>query len=344
MRAFTLVVGLVVAMTIMVDGVNGFGQVTASPIFRYTMIDSGIEHESYVIAGLNQRGQILGAFSTNGEGTSVPAIFAGKRWKIVPGFQNGVGGYITAASRNGTLIGNLYGSPFHWANGKPWYFEPPIGTAWVQWLGISPNARYIVGRSKSDVTYLERGVAFDPIAKKMTSIPDEVSLLRAVNDRGEATGTYTLGESTMTKSYLVRVDVSQTGKPPIVSSFQGAGSDINRKGTIAGVWYDPTSYHNHAILVRRDGQVIHLPMMAGEFSSWANSINDREQVVGYCTYGAVIWGPQGCITLQEVTIGASQYRFVEARKINNRGEILVVAQKKGDQTRDHRLVLLKPVK
>ena len=302
------------------------------PRFRFTdlgALGTGMESEA---TGLNAHGDVAG-FSTLSSDTSV--------WNAV-GWQNGIprahprglgNTFGTAINDAGVLMGTLT------QNGNPsgaFLWDPIQGYRDLPLLegrGLN-NRGQVVGYQAGDGTVGKRPVLWSAAGSVLLPAPAGGDAL-AVNERGQVVG-YTQANPNGPQHATLwdATGVQDLGTFPELGGVQSIARGLNAAGQVVGsVTLEAPNVHG---FLWDSGRMQDLTPMVG-CSGWAASINQAGWIVGqtYRSIGfptvqhAVMWWNGVALDLNALTSDLGDAILLEARAVNDAGQITGVAFSNG---------------
>lgn len=153
-----------------------------------------------------------------------------------------------------------------------------------------------------------------------------------INDKGQA-----VGESGNCTTPLHAVLWGEDGQVKDLGNLGGTvnvAQGINNLGHVVGASNLTGDTTGHAFLWTEDKGMQDLSTVEGDFSSYAFSVNDKDQVVGISAdlngnFHAFVWQDGVMTDLNKVIPPGSQLDLIEAFDINARGEIVGLANDPG---------------
>ncbi|RYG34458.1 hypothetical protein EON81_15490 [bacterium] len=100
---------------------------------------------------------------------------------------------------------------------------------------------------------------------------------------------------------------------------------IARGGWVCGAYSPPEPARRHPLLWH-EGRFIELPLAPGMEEGIAIAVNERGEAVGETGHGPALWKAGTVHNLQDLLPADAGYRFVTARAINGRSQILAEAE------------------
>lgn len=336
---------------------------------RYTVTDIGEGDYSLYYGGgsvISDRGQVVGEMNShaflwdNGKLTPFLGAFA-TGWGDGEGSPDDAGSASQGPSRANAInnrghvaggtggfgplsMSGLYDCfPFFYANGD--MLNLAKTAKWrgdyesFEAFGINDNDE-VVGVHAHHGFYWSRGkrIEFGTLHNLQTGTWS-YSTIRAINNKGQFVGESTVPGPTPYQPNTHAVlwigpkhsgHWKDLGVPLGFDSSQAVA--INNQGMIVGV--TKADNDRRRALVWREGQKELLPLLAGTVSSAAQGVNDKGEVVGWCSncprYAgeyvsndtAVLWRHNKAINLNTLLTPGSGWTLHEARSINNHGWIV----------------------
>jgi probable HAF family extracellular repeat protein len=167
----------------------------------------------------------------------------------------------------------------------------------------------------------------------------------AINSRGDVTGWAMLPTR---EQHAFRFSKGQMEDLGTLGGSQSYGFAIDSRGRVAGSSEVPGSrFYPRRAFVHDGTQMIDLGTLPGRVASYAEAMNDRDEIVGYSESDglinghAVLWRGGEIFDLNDAAPSIEGFVLQEALAINNRGQILVEAFRR--ETFEYRVVLLVPV-
>lgn len=160
---------------------------------------------------------------------------------------------------------------------------------------------------------------------------DTVGVATAINDRGDIVGGSGPTCATLTPALAVHPLLWKDGSPILLPTLGGTMNNvpwmINQHGEMAGMANVSGDATTHAVLWRNPKTVNDLGTLPGDFSSVADSMNDKEQLVGQSCDASgncrgFIWQNGEMSDLNTLVSGGSRYYVVTANDINDDGIIV----------------------
>jgi probable HAF family extracellular repeat protein len=294
----------------------------------YTLTYLGtLEGGSSKATAINELGQVAGTVAVGGPGGTSRAFL----WKNGEMVSLGEG-EAWGIDDSGRVVGSSGGSAVVWENGqKTVLYTKKGGTARATainrngevagyWRGTDMLYCGTGGRCQGTV-FVVRGGA--PVELFSATNAEAWGL----NDQGWVTGSANVGGTHFTRSYVYR-DGARTELPGAPQTFSGGefARDVNNRGEIVGYHYAGTG---PLIWKAPDFAMASLPRVP--FSSCgikALGNNHRGDAVGTSNCRGVLWRDGKGIRLDFV-VGESEWVFVEATEINERGQIVGWGYRKG---------------
>jgi probable HAF family extracellular repeat protein len=276
---------------------------------------------------INNLGQVVGNYKTPPSGSN-PWLYSGGTLTLLTAPLTAGLGYtsITAVGLNdrGQMVGfggtaqNNDATPnafvYDTATGSATRIAAPAGMLYVQPTGI--NAAGVVSGTALDGTSLRRVVEYG--AGQTTDLGQfdgNPSQARGIDASGRIAG---YSDNGVSQTAYVR----QPGGGA-TAVFSGMATGINDAGHVSG---QTSGAAPHALLYA-DGRTIDIdPLLAGSQRSFANSLNNGDQVVGYFfkdgVQTAFLYADGAAVSLDSLIDSASGWSLRNARAINDRGQVI----------------------
>lgn len=252
---------------------------------------------------------------------------------------SGISDYRVTASDindNGRIAGQVFNFANHraaiWDNGN----VHVLGT-----LGGRQSTAYAVNSSgtvagRSQIANGDYHVfTWDGAFHDLGPLPTGNGDLKAMNDADEI-----IGYSLALINGWVWSNGQFTNLPDLRGGRFGSPEDISNTGLIVGASY--INQQTKQPVTWRDGQVAALPKPAGSNGGVALAVNSKEFIVGSVYFGesplqASLWVNNQVYLLRDLANNVGSWNLREAELINDRGQIVVLAQ--SDQFGWERIIL-----
>ncbi|HYE16621.1 MAG TPA: DUF3466 family protein [Pyrinomonadaceae bacterium] len=307
----------------------GGAQVTS-----YTVTDLGTlggpESKAF---GVNNSGRVVG-HSQPAPGSSLPFAWMGGAMTNMNSFGGTDGGAAYAVNESGYAVGNAAVSNnnahvFVWSDIFGKKDLGTLGGVFATAFDIN-DANQIVGQSEIG-QLIDRGFVWDSAngMRQITTLGGNSSAARGINNLGQIVG-YSATRTGQTHAFLLS-DGTMTDLGTLGTGSLSFAYEINDAGQVVG--YSTTSTGGispvfHAFLYTKEGGMQDLGALPGTSGrSVAYDINAGGEVVGYSEIArgvsrAFVWDSvNGMRDLNDLTAG-SNWTLLEARSINNRGQIV----------------------
>jgi hypothetical protein len=250
------------------------GTAFAAPV--YHLVDLGTD---YIATAINKNGVVVG-YKTSGFG--VPSIYRDGHWNAI---QQGVNGEATGVDAAGDAIG------WQWAG--PATFWPHGG---ADGIAVAPK----FPASETDLAGVNdhqviAGSALSRWDKQWHCFRWEAGVGKDLHAPGSCTAS-----GINRNGWIIGTAISPAGTPHegfvwAAGHFHwfddqpsAAPSQINDEGHIAGQYDSPVDGFGHAFLY--DGvQFVDLGVLPDAWQSWANGLNDHDEIVGHSASGFGDW-------------------------------------------------------
>jgi len=199
------------------------------------------------------------------------------------------------------------------------------------------NARQVVGSAEGADRRTRPFLYEKGVMRDLGSLGGYWTGATAINKLGHVSGYGTLPDGTFHAFIHDGTQMKDLG-----ALAEHAFAEALNDNDVAVGRADVSGGARHAVMFK-DGQIIDLGTLGGD--SEAQDINNNEVVVGMSRepYAAFVYrnGRMFDLNTQLDPVTGADWRLLSARKINDRGQILVIAQRPSDT--DEHLVLLTPM-